>query len=124
MAERKFDPEAVADFQRILKDDLAYIEETIIPRMRDGDLSHMPAFGLEGVAGKVSEYQTSFSSIWTDIQYIKVTIKKMLEALDEVVEEEADTEDVNVAEIDQFLSVGETVPTDGNGDPDYNTELT
>ncbi|MEU5155337.1 hypothetical protein [Glycomyces sp. NPDC021274] len=112
MSQREFDPEAVADFQRILKADLDFIEEQIIPRMRDGDLSYMPAFGLEGVEGKKSEYQTSFASTWTDIQNIKVTIKKMLEALDEIVKQNADTEDSNVTEIEQYLSVGESVPAE------------
>lgn len=123
MGERTFDPEAVANFQAVLQADLTYLEDTIIPRMRDGDLSYAPAFGLEGVEGKKSEYQASFSSIWTDVQYIKSTIKQMLKALDEVVESNADTEDVNVAEIDQFLSMGEDVPTEttNNG---YENELT
>ncbi|MDA1363036.1 hypothetical protein O1R50_25710 [Glycomyces luteolus] len=112
MSQREFDPEAVADFQRILKADLDFIEEQIIPRMRDGDLSNMPAFGLEGVEGKKSEYLTSFQSTWTDLQNIKVTIKKMLEALDEIVKQNADTEDSNVTEIEQYLSVGESVPTE------------
>lgn len=112
MSQREFDPEAVADFSRILKADLDFIEEQIIPRMRDGDLSHMPAFGLEGVDGKKTEYQTSFQSTWTDVQNIKVTIKKMLEALDEIVKQNADTEDSNVTEIEQYLSVGEAVPTE------------
>ena len=112
MSKREFDPEAVADFQRILKADLDFIEEQIIPRMRDGDLSYMPAFGLEGVDGKKTEYQTSFTSTWTDVQNIKVTVKKMLEALDEIVKQNADTEDSNVTEIEQYLSVGESVPAE------------
>jgi hypothetical protein len=112
MSQREFDPEAVADFQRVLQADLDFIEEQIIPRMRDGDLSYMPAFGLEGVDGKKTEYQTSFGTTWTDVQNIKVTLKKMLEALDEIVKQNAETEDSNVTEIEQYLSVGETVPTE------------
>src|SRR5690606_8093593 len=123
VGERTFDPEAVANFQAVLQADLTYLEETIIPRMRDGDLSYAPAFGLEGVEGKKAEYQASFGSIWTDIQYIKSTIKQMLKALDEVVESNADTEDVNVTEIDQFLSMGEDVPTD-DSNISYDQELT
>jgi hypothetical protein len=112
MSQREFDPEAVADFQRVLQADLDFIEEQIIPRMRDGDLSYMPAFGLEGVDGKKTEYQTSFGTTWTDVQNIKVTLKKMLEALDEIVKQNAETEDSNVTEIEQYLSVGESVPAE------------
>jgi len=46
------------------------------------------------------------------VQNIKVTIKKMLEALDEIVKQNADTEDSNVTEIEQYLSVGESVPAE------------
>lgn len=123
MGERTFDPEAVANFQAVLQADLTYLEDTIIPRMRDGDLSYAPAFGLEGVEGKKGEYQTSFNSIWTDIQYIKSTLKQMLKALDEVVESNADTEDVNVAEIDKFISRDEGVPPE-DSNISYDQELT
>lgn len=46
----------------------------------------------------------------------------MLKALDEVVESNADTEDVNVAEIDQFIGQNEEVPTE-DSNIDYDQEL-
>ncbi|MEU6857977.1 hypothetical protein AB0B28_03745 [Glycomyces sp. NPDC046736] len=124
MSTRKFDPEAVAEYQAVLQSDLEYLEDLMIPRLRDGDLSYMPAFGLEGTAGKQAEYQASFASIWTDLQYVKTTMKRQDEALADIVKEKASTEDVNVAELEQYLTAGESVPLDENGDPDYNADLT
>lgn len=115
MSTREFDPEAVNEFKLVLEADLEYLEDQIIPRLRDGDLSRMPAFGLEGVEFKKSEYLTSFGSIWTDLQNIKVTEKKMTEALGEIVGDEADAEEANVAEFKQYLSLGESVPVEEDG---------
>ena len=51
MGERTFDSEAVANFQAVLQADLTYIEDTVIPRMRDGGLGYAHEFGLEDVEG-------------------------------------------------------------------------
>lgn len=116
MTQRQFDPEAVGEFKIVLEADLEYLDDQVIPRLRDGDLSYMPAFGLEGVEGKKVEYQTSFGSVWTDVQYMRATIVKMIEALDGIVGDEAEAEAANVAEFEQFLSLGEAVPAETEGD--------
>jgi hypothetical protein len=99
MAQREFDPDEANYFKAVLEAELQYLEEQIIPVMKDGDLSYAPAFGLNDEDGKAAEYETDFGNIWMDIQNLKATLKGMIDVVEQALEGLELTEDANVSEL-------------------------
>lgn len=99
MAQREFDPDEANHFKAVLETELGYLEEQIIPLMKDGDLSYAPAFGLSDEANKAQEYETDFGNIWMDIQNLKATLKGMIDVVDQALEGHELTEEANVSEL-------------------------
>jgi hypothetical protein len=105
MAQREFDPDEANYFKAVLEAELQYLEEQIIPVMKEGALSYAPAFGLSDADGKAGEYETDFGNIWMDIQNLKATLKGMVDVVEQALEGNELTEEANVSEL-KVLELG------------------
>jgi hypothetical protein len=125
MAQREFDPDEANYFKAVLETELGYLEEQIIPLMKNGDLSYAPAFGLSDEDNKAQEYETDFGNIWMDIQNLKATLKGMIDVVEQALEGNELTEEANVAELKilEVEPIYTSTQADNTPSPNYGNEL-
>lgn len=103
MSERQFDPEAVDEFISYLQEEMTNLQDSAIGDyfQGDGPLRRMPAFGVGGSADTLrTEYTRFHSGSWTDIQDLLSSYQGFIDALEEIKEANADTEDANAANLE------------------------
>lgn len=112
MAERKFDPDAVARYRDFL---LYWLEDVIeaeggpVSSMKDGALKKAPAFGstAEGLTA-AQTYATSHQTAWGNIQALRQSLFGTIQALNAALEGNETSEEYNVddfkTQYDEFAS--------------------
>ena len=105
MAERKFDPEAVREFQRAVREKiLDPIEDTLMPMFKDDQpLSREPRFGqLQSAGDAKSKYGEYHAATWQALEQLRKNCYGMLDKLDESIEANDASEDANVSEMQTY----------------------
>ncbi|MFC4333832.1 hypothetical protein [Salininema proteolyticum] len=99
MAERKFDPDAVARYRDFL---IYWLDELEadggpIDTMKNGALKNAPAFGTttEGLAA-TEKYGTSHATMWGNLQSLRQSLFGLIQALNKAIENQETTEEYNV----------------------------
>ncbi|MFC3493311.1 hypothetical protein [Glycomyces rhizosphaerae] len=133
MAERKFDPDAVARYRDFL---LYWLEDVIeaeggpVSSMKDGALKKAPAFGstAEGTTA-ASTYATSHQTAWGNIQALRQSLFGTIQALNAALEGHETSEEYNVddfkTQYDEFASSSSTsgnTAESGGGDSSASSE--
>ena len=112
MAERKFDPDAVAryrDFLLYWLEDVLEAEGGPIASMKEGRLKKAPAFGTtsEGTAASQT-YATSHQTMWGNLQALRQSLFGTIQALNAALEGHETSENYNVDDFkiqyDEFAS--------------------
>jgi hypothetical protein len=130
MAERKFDPDAVAryrDFLLYWLEDVLEAEGGPISSMREGRLKKAPAFGTtaEGVTA-AQTYATSHQTAWGNLQALRQSLFGTIQALNAALEGVETSEEYNVddfkTQYEEFASssagtVAGNEAAPGGGDP-------
>lgn len=101
MAENKFDPEAVREFQRTAREKLLDpIENTLMPMFESGNvLNREPRWGqLPSAAAAQGTYSGYHSAVWQALEKSRQDLYGMLERLDENIEAYAESEDATATE--------------------------
>lgn len=134
MAERKFDPDAVARYRDFL---LYWLEDVIeaeggpIHSMKNGALKKAPAFGTtaEGQTASAT-YATSHQTAWGNLQALRQSLFGTIQALNAALEGHETSENYNVddfkTQYDEFATSGAaggsgTSPDGGTGGGDGGT---
>jgi hypothetical protein len=130
MAERKFDPDAVAryrDFLLYWLEDVLEAEGGPISSMKEGALKKAPAFGTttEG-QNAATTYGTSHQTVWGNLQALRQSLFGTIQALNAALEGNETSEAYNVddfkTQYDEFASgsvgtlPGGNTATTGGGD--------
>lgn len=106
MSGRRFDPEAADEFISFLREEMATIQNSVIESYfkNGGPLGRMPAFGVGGNSQSLlGDYTRFHSGAWTDIQNLLASYQGIIDALDDIKEANADTEDAGTADFDGQL---------------------
>jgi hypothetical protein len=112
MAERKFDPEAVARYRDFL---LYWLEDVIeaeggpISSMKEGTLKKAPAFGTTSEGKEAATtYATSHQTAWGNLQALRQSLFGIIQALNAALEGVETSEEYNVddfkTQYDEFAS--------------------
>ncbi|MEV3938315.1 hypothetical protein AB0K52_20355 [Glycomyces sp. NPDC049804] len=112
MAERKFDPDAVAryrDFLLYWLEDVLEAEGGPISSMRDGALKKAPAFGTTSEGKEAATaYGTSHQTVWGNLQALRQSLFGIIQALNAALEGNETSEAYNVddfkTQYDEFAS--------------------
>lgn len=129
MAERKFDPDAVAryrDFLLYWLEDVLEAEGGPIASMKEGKLKKAPAFGTTAEGTTASQtYATSHQTAWGNLQALRQSLFGTIQALNAALEGNETSEDYNVddfkTQYDEFASssagaaAGQSETTTGDG---------
>jgi hypothetical protein len=112
VAERKFDPDAVAryrDFLLYWLEDVLEAEGGPIASMKEGRLKKAPAFGTtaEGITASQT-YATSHQTAWGNLQALRQSLFGTIQALNAALEGHETSENYNVddfkTQYDEFAS--------------------
>lgn len=113
---REFDPDDAAHFRTILEMQIEHLEEVIIKKLKEGELSYQPAFGLVDEQGKAEQYLGDFDTIWSDIQNVKSSLKSMVSMVDGALENHEFSESENVRDLN-ILDLNDTIHDSGDTTP-------
>lgn len=105
MAERKFDPEALREFQRAVREELLDpLEDTLMPMFKgDAVLGREPRWGeLQSAQNAKQTYSEFHSTTWQSLEQARKDLYGMLERLDESIELHEDAEGANFAEQNDY----------------------
>ncbi|WP_026923450.1 hypothetical protein [Glycomyces arizonensis] len=105
MTQRKFDPEALEEFMRVVREDLLKtLEDELEPLMQEGgSLNKEPAFGqLEGSNTARQAYSTFHSGTWTNLESIRAAYYGMLKTLQDSIDLHEEGESMNVSETTSY----------------------
>ncbi|THV34386.1 hypothetical protein [Glycomyces buryatensis] len=119
MAERKFDPDAVARYRDFL---LYWLEDVLeadggpISSMKEGALKKAPAFGTTGEGQTAGEtYATSHATAWGNLQALRQSLFGTIQALNAALEGHETSEEYNVDDFKtQYDEVDGTTATGGD----------
>jgi hypothetical protein len=102
---RTFDPEAVDEFVFFLQEEITRVQGVADSHFKgEGSLKRMPAFGIGGNADNLGiKYTQLHAGAWGDIQDLLSSYQGFIDALEEIKEANADTEDANVADFEGQL---------------------
>lgn len=107
MAERKFDPDAVAHFRDFALNELEKLEEIggACDTMKNGALRKAPAFGttVEGQSAIV-DYQTSHANTWTNLQALRQSLFGIVQALNAALEGHETSEEYHEDDFDSYYN--------------------
>jgi hypothetical protein len=112
MAERKFDPDAVAryrDFLLYWLEDVLEAEGGPISSMKEGKLKKAPAFGTTAEGTTAAQtYATSHQTAWGNLQALRQSLFGTIQALNAALEGHETSEEYNVddfkTQYDEFAS--------------------
>jgi hypothetical protein len=114
MSDRRFDPEAAEEFIAFLRDEI----DTINTRILDAyfasgkPLSKLPAFGIGGDSTNLTGKYTQFhGGVWSDLKSLVASYEGFIEALEQTIETNAESEAVTTAELDGLMEQGSTWTT-------------
>ncbi|MBO3735595.1 hypothetical protein [Glycomyces niveus] len=122
MAERKFDPDAVAryrDFLLYWLEDVLEAEGGPISSMREGALKKAPAFGTTSEGKEAAAtYATSHQTAWGNLQALRQSLFGIIQALNAALEGVETSEEYNVddfkTQYDEFASSSAGSAAGGN----------
>ncbi|GAB4002866.1 hypothetical protein GCM10029992_42390 [Glycomyces albus] len=103
---RRFDPEAVDEFISFLRDEIELVQNEIVEGYfkNGGALGRMPAFGIGAESDSLRErYATFHTGVWGDLQDLLASYHGFIDALEQVKEANAETEDATGAEIESQI---------------------
>ncbi|WP_026932080.1 hypothetical protein [Glycomyces tenuis] len=102
---RIFAPEAADEFISFLREEITRIQTDVIEEyFEDGPLARMPAFGIgEGADNLRLDYTRLHAGVWGDIQDLLASYQAFIDALEEIKEANAETEDLNAADFEAQL---------------------
>lgn len=105
MAQRKFDPEALEEFMRVVRDQLLKpLEDELQPLMLEGGaLNKEPAFGdLEGSKTALDAYKRFHEGTWANVEATRAAYYGMLKTLQDSIDLSDEAESMNVAETSSY----------------------
>lgn len=105
MAQRKFDPEALEEFMRVVRENLLKtLEEDLQPLMQEGGpLNKEPAFGHLAGSDAAREAYTAFhSGTWANLESIRAAYYGMIKTLQDSIDLHEEGENMNVTETTNY----------------------
>lgn len=135
MAERKFDPDAIAryrDFLLYWLEDVLDADDGPVHSMQEGALKKAPAFGttIEG-QNATATYGESHRTTWSNLQALRQSLFGIVQSLNKALESHETSEDYNVddfkTQYEEFQSSGSasgnTDDSGGSTASDYENQL-
>ena len=107
MAQRKFDPEALEEFMRVVREKLLKpLEDELQPLMLEGGaLNKEPAFGdLDGSKTALDTYKRFHQGTWDNVEATRAAYYGILKTLQDSIDLGDEAESMNVSETSSYAN--------------------